>query len=572
MKKLINDPRHVVSDMLHGLIALYPGLSLLSEHGVLFRSDIEAVRNSQVAIISGGGSGHEPAHGGYIGSGMLSSAVAGEVFTSPTPDSILAAIQHVTGAPGVLLVVKNYTGDRLNFGLAAELARSQGFAVETVIVADDVALSGLESHAGARGLAGTVLIHKIAGAAAAAGQPVQAVAATARSAIAGLATIGLSLSAGTIPAVGKPSYLLSDDEVELGLGIHGEPGIRRMPLQRSDELASHIVQTITSAAQLGSGDRIAVVINNLGSLTAMELAIFGGRAIRSLQSLGMEIERVYSGAFVTSLDAVGVSLSILRVDDELLVLLDAPTSAPAWPNGARKPVGPIEERIIVSRPAAAGKVRQSNANPVLVRAIQAACRAVVSAEPRLTELDRASGDGDLGMNLARGATAVDTALSEDSFSDDAAVLELVASLFQSVVGGSSGPFYGVMLLRAAQGLREPPSGGTKSWARAALRACEAVAELGDAAPGDRTMLDALLPFAVEFNAAIDQGIPWPEALESAVRAAEAGAESTASMSPRRGRASYLGNRVIGHPDPGAIAVSIWLRALKTEISGHLAIS
>lgn len=556
--------------MLRGFIALHPGLSLLSEHHVLFRSDIEAIRESQVAIISGGGSGHEPAHGGYIGAGMLSAAVAGEVFTSPTPDSVFAAIRRVTGAPGVLLVVKNYTGDRLNFGLAAELGRSHGLAVETVIVADDIALSGSDSYAGARGLAGTVLVHKIAGACSAAGRPLIAVAATARSAAADLATIGLSLSAGTIPAVGKPSYLLADDEVELGLGIHGEPGIRRMPLQTANELAEHIVETITSAAQLRSGERIVVLINNLGSMTAMELGIFGGRAIRSLQSLGLEIERVYSGAFVTSLDAAGVSLSILRVGQERLTLLDAPTSAPAWPNGAQLPIGAIGERIISSGPTSArAKPRQSEMNPILRRAIQAVCRALIAAEPRLTELDQASGDGDLGMNLARGAEAIEAALSEYASDDEAVVLEALASRFQNVVGGSSGPFYGVMLLRAAQTLRDVPVRDANGWARAALRACEAVAELGDAAPGDRTMLDALLPFANEFDAAIHQAIPWPEALESAVRAAEAGAQSTASMSPRRGRASYLANRVIGHPDPGAIAVAIWLRALQGELSGHL---
>jgi ATP-dependent dihydroxyacetone kinase len=567
MKKLINAPKDVVRDMLRGFVALDPGLALLSEERVLFRSDIETVRDTQVAVISGGGSGHEPAHGGYLGAGMLSAAVAGEVFTSPTPDAVLAAIRQVTGTRGVLLIVKNYTGDRLNFGLAAEMARSEGISVETVTVADDIALSGLDQHAGARGLAGTVLVHKIAGAAAAAGQPLQKVADVARSAAADLATLGLSLSAGTVPAIGKPSYLLGEDEVELGLGIHGEPGIRRMPLRTADELAAQMVETVAVAAQLLAGERIVLLVNNLGATTAMELAIFGGAAVRALQSLGVRIERVYTGAFMTSLDAAGVSLSILRVNDERLALLDAPTSAPAWANPARKPIGKIDERIVVlgegNRARGSGS---RGANPILQSALRAACDALIAAEGRLTELDQASGDGDLGLSLARGAEAIQATIAEYPLDDPAATLRAVALQFQKVVGGSSGPFYSVMLLRASRALPGAAQVQVRDWARAALDGCEAIASLGDAKLGDRTMLDALLPFATEFDKAVQRGTTAAVALESAVRAAEAGAQATAAMLPRRGRASYLGERVIGNPDPGAIAVSIWLRAIQRALS------
>ncbi|HZS54301.1 MAG TPA: dihydroxyacetone kinase subunit DhaL [Bryobacteraceae bacterium] len=573
MKKLINAPANVVADMLQGFVALYPGLSLLSEQKVLFRSDIEAVRDIQVALVSGGGSGHEPAHGGYVGAGMLSAAVAGEVFTSPSPDSVLAAIRQVAGAPGVLLIIKNYTGDRLNFGLAAEMARSQGISVEAVTVADDIALAGSTEHAGARGLAGTVLIHKIAGAAAAAGQILRDVTLAARSAADDLATIGLSLSAGTVPAVGRPSYFLTDDEVELGLGIHGEPGVRRMALQSANDLAEQMLEKIVSAMELRSGTRVALLVNNLGATTAMELAIFGGHAVRVLQSRGMQIERVYSGPFVTSLDAAGVSLSILRVDDSRLALLDAPASAPGWPIAAREPVGDINKRVVMTpRRTEHRQARQRDTNPALRHVIQAVCEALITAEPRLTELDQASGDGDLGLNLARGAQAVQAALDGYPLHDPSAALQAIAGEFQQVVGGSSGPFYGVMLLRASQSLLRATNRDAKScqdakcWARAALDACEAISELGGALPGDRTMIDALMPFATEFNSAIQQEIACADALESAVNAAEAGAEATASMTPRRGRASYLGKRAIGSPDPGAVAVSIWLRAIQQSLA------
>lgn len=567
MKKLINAPENVVTDMLLGLVELYPGLSLFREQRVLFRSDIDVVRDTQVALISGGGSGHEPAHGGYIGAGMLSAAAAGEVFTSPTPSAILAAIEHVTGSLGAVLIVKNYTGDRLNFGLAAEIARSRNIPVEMVMVADDVALRGAGEHAGARGLAGTVLVHKIAGALAAEGRSLIAVAEGARSVAAEMATIGLSLSAGTVPTVGKPSYCLAEDEVEMGLGIHGEPGVRRMLLRQADDLADELVQTIVSAVQLRKPERIALMVNNLGATTPMELAIFGGRVVRAVQHRGLKIERIYSGAFMTSLDAAGVSISVLRVDNERLALLDAPTWAPAWPNAVQKTMGSAEQRIVAVRAAPSARGSETQAGRSRLReAISAACDALIRAEPQLTDLDRASGDGDLGVNLARGARAVKAAIPDLPLENAAGTLQAIASLFQETVGGTSGPLYAVMLVRASQSLQGAVKGaGPNNWARAALGGAEAVAELGGAALGDRTMLDALLPFATEFSAGVHLGLEISEALESAVRAAEAGAEATASMVPRRGRASYLGARALGQPDGGAVAVSVWLRAIQEAL-------
>ena len=214
MKKLINRPENVVHEMMQGFVATHGGLALLADHHVLVRADAEHVRNRQVAVISGGGSGHEPAHGGYVGAGMLSAAVAGEVFTSPSPDAVYAGIQAVGGEPGALLIVKNYTGDRLNFGLAAEMARAEGIPTEIVVVADDVALAGTPQYAGARGIAGTVLVHKVAGAAAAEGKSLREVAAIAQEAASAVATMGVALSAGAVPTTGKPSFVLDEEEVD----------------------------------------------------------------------------------------------------------------------------------------------------------------------------------------------------------------------------------------------------------------------------------------------------------------------------------------------------------------------
>ena len=224
MKKLINDPRHVVREMLEGLVDLSPDQALLGEEGVVVRADLPPPEARPVAVLSGGGSGHEPAHAGYVGAGLLSAAIAGDVFTSPSVDAIVAAIRAVAGPAGAVLVVKNYTGDRLNFGLAAELAARDGIPCEMVVVADDVALHGIVEPERRRGIAGTVLIHKVAGAAAASGQSLHDVAAVARAAAASLGTMGVALGACTVPAAGKPGFTLGEDEIELGLGIHGEKG------------------------------------------------------------------------------------------------------------------------------------------------------------------------------------------------------------------------------------------------------------------------------------------------------------------------------------------------------------
>ncbi|HTU47291.1 MAG TPA: dihydroxyacetone kinase subunit DhaL [Bryobacteraceae bacterium] len=568
MKKLINRPEHVVREMLEGLLAIYPHLSLLANHNVLMRSDAKEISERAVALISGGGSGHEPAHAGYIGAGMLTAAVAGEVFTSPDPESVLAAIQAVAGLPGVLLIVKNYTGDRLNFGLAAEMARSRGIAVETVIVGDDVALAGTEHYAGARGIAGTVLVHKIAGAAAAEGRTLPEVAAIAKAAAEAVATMGVSLSAGTLPAASKPTYTLGEQEIEIGLGIHGEPGVRRAPLQPADEIADQLIEAILSAQPWAPGERVAVLVNNLGATTPMEMAIFTRRVLRVLASRNLVVERVYCGTFMSSLDAAGVSLSFLRVDDERLRRLDAPTTAPAWPSISRRRPEPLPSRIVASdrlQPVPHQEWPYPGKKTRLQLAIEAACSALLDAEDRLTEMDRIVGDGDLGIGLARAARAIAEVLPIYSVFSAAEALKGIGMTVQSALAGSSGPLYGVFLLRAAQSLAGENTDDPKSWAQGALEGCDAISSIGGASAGDRTMLDALLPFAKTFKAALDQNRSLSEALETAVSAAEAGAAETARMLPRRGRSSYLGERAIGHPDPGAMAVAIWLRAAASAI-------
>ena len=344
MKKLINDPRAVVREMLEGLVDLVPDQALLEGEDVVVRAGLPPYdERREVAVLSGGGSGHEPAHAGYVGAGMLHAAVSGDVFTSPSVDAVLAAIRAVAGPPGLLLIIKNYTGDRLNFGLAAELARAEGIAVETVVVADDVALRDTVEPERRRGIAGTVLVHKVAGAAAAAGLTLQEVAREARTTASLLGTMGVALGPCTVPAAGRPGFTLGDDEVELGLGIHGERGVERPTLRRADELVETILGTILADRGPGHGDRVALLVNGLGATPPMELAIVARRAIAVLRERGLTVTRAWSGNLLTALEMPGMSLTVLPVDEARLQRLDAPTEAPAWPGGGR--IGPARKIV-----------------------------------------------------------------------------------------------------------------------------------------------------------------------------------------------------------------------------------
>ncbi|NYH26606.1 dihydroxyacetone kinase subunit DhaK [Paraburkholderia bryophila] len=572
MKKLINDVSAVVPDMLDGLAALNPNLSLLQGGSIVVRADAEsAAARGEVALISGGGSGHEPAHGGYVGAGMLSAAVAGEVFTSPSTDAVLDAIRAVAGAAGVLLIVKNYTGDRFNFGLAAEIARAEGIPTEMVIVADDVALTASGDHAGRRGLAGTVLVHKIAGAAAAGGRSLPEVARIAREVAGALGTMGVALTPCTVPAAGKPGFELADNEIEWGLGIHGEPGVERGAMESADVIVGKLLAKIVGDLSLQAGERVALLVNNLGGTPSSELNVVAGSALRYLAGKGFKVERAWAGTFLSALEMAGVSLSLLRVDDERLRWLDAASHTSAWPALSGR-VAQVSVRPAPAKPDCVSGPTLSREAP-LRRAIEAVCACLLEAEPTLTEMDQRVGDGDLGISLSRGARAIlgeiDTYPAE---STPGAVLRSISATVRRVVGGTSGPLYAVMLVRAAVTL-EQSSGTTatpatatatataQNWAAAFSAGVIRLMELGGARPGDRTMVDALKPAADALQSALASSNETGEALKAAVDAATEGAAQTASMHPRRGRSSYVGDRALGHVDPGAHAVALWLAAI-----------
>lgn len=553
MKKLINDPRSVVREMLEGTVDVHPALALLEDEQVVVHVKPAGVEDRRVAIVSGGGSGHEPAHVGYIGNGMLSAAVVGDVFTSPSVDAVLAAIRQVRTESGVLLIVKNYTGDRLNFGLAAELARAEGIEVEMVLVADDVALRDNVPLDRRRGIAGTVLVHKLAGAAALRGASLAEVAATARAAAADVRSMGVGLGPCIVPAAGLPGYELGRDEIELGLGIHGEKGASRVKAAPADELVDVVLEQILEDRPLAPGQEAALLVNGLGGTPPMELSIVMRRALQYLRQKGLVVSRVWVGNFMTALEMPGFSISVIPVDRERLQLLDSPTDAPGW----SLPYLPAAQRTVIE-----GGRRHSEAPGSLVltpyaasmkRVVRAAAEALLAAEEQLTELDARAGDGDLGASLARGATAV-LNLPDRSYESPEALLRSMSGAIRRAIGGSSGPFYAVGLIRAAMALRGSDRPGAAEWQAALAAGIAGIAALGGAKRGDRTMLDALVP-------ALEAWSTDAATFGAAARAAEAGALATATLQPRQGRASYLGERALGIPDGGAVAVSIWMAAV-----------
>ena len=321
MKKLINSPDDVIAEALRGIDAADENVRVDHENRVIFRA--EPTRSGKVAVISGGGSGHEPLHGGFVGVGMLDAACAGQVFTSPTPDQMLAATVGTDAGAGVLHVVKNYTGDVMNFEMAAELASEQGVRVETVVVADDVAVEDSLYTAGRRGVGLTVLLEKIVGAAAEEGRDLDAVVEVANKVNANGRSMGMALTSCTVPAAGKPTFDLPEDQMEIGIGIHGEPGRHREPLTGAKDIARQLVEPILADHDFAGSETI-VMVNGMGGTPLIELYLMYGEVRALLDAAGVRVVRNLVGNYITSLDMAGCSVTVLKTDDELLALWDAP--------------------------------------------------------------------------------------------------------------------------------------------------------------------------------------------------------------------------------------------------------
>jgi triose/dihydroxyacetone kinase / FAD-AMP lyase (cyclizing) len=531
MAQFINTKENIVTEAVDGLVAASGGkLARLDGYPhirVVVRNDWD---KSKVALISGGGSGHEPAHAGFVGEGMLTAAVCGDIFASPTVDAVLAGILAVTGSSGCLLIVKNYTGDRLNFGLAAERARQFGLNVEIVIVDDDVALPDLPQ---ARGVAGTLFVHKIAGALAENGADLAHVAAAARKVVSKTKSIGMSLNTCTIPGSPKEDRI-PPGMAELGLGIHGEAGVEQVEFKDASEAVAAMVERLSAAME--EKPHVAMV-NNLGGTSVIEMSIILNEIRRS--AIGERITHVIGpAAMMTSLDMHGFSISVYPADDAEIALLKQHTPLAAWPRVSR--LGQVEVQAlpdgltpVVPMPSIHKPTRE-----FLTRC----CEVLIAAENDLNALDAKSGDGDTGSTLAGAARALISAMDRLPLADHTQLYRAIGLELSKTMGGS----FGVLLAIFFAATGDAASSG--------LPMCEALQaglrrmqEIGGARPGDRTMVDALAP-------ALDV---LEESLPEAAKAARAGADRTAHMSKANaGRASYVNAKhLVGHADPGAEAVA-----------------
>lgn len=324
MKKIINKPNNVVSEALIGMVKVHPELKYSENLEVISRKQ----KSKKVGVVAGGGSGHEPAHAGYVGKGMLDAAVAGNIFSSPSPDRIIKGIEEANSGEGVLLIIKNYSGDIMNFGMASDMAEMEDIRVESVVVKDDVAVPDSTYSTGRRGIAGTVFVHKIAGAKAESGANLDEVKAAAEKAIANIRSMGMAMSPCTLPAVGKPGFELGENEIEIGMGIHGEPGVERTGVKTAAEIAEVLLNKILEDYDY-SNSEVALLVNGLGATPLMELYILANEVEKILTLKGIKIHKAFVGNYMTAIDMSGCSLTLLKLDDELKELLDAPCDTPA---------------------------------------------------------------------------------------------------------------------------------------------------------------------------------------------------------------------------------------------------
>jgi len=326
MKKIINSPDNVVVELCRGIVLAHPELDFIEKYKVIKKKE---VNSDKVSLISGGGSGHEPAHAGFVGKGMLDAAVCGDVFASPSTIQVYNAILATQSKKGTLLIIKNYSGDCMNFDAAADMAQDDDITVEKVYVNDDVAVKDSLYTVGRRGVAGTVLVHKIAGAAAEMGKSLEEVKAVAEKVIANVRSIGFALTSCTVPAKGSPTFTLGEDEIEFGVGIHGEPGIAREKLTSADELAEKMVDKIVTDLPYKEGDEVTLLVNGLGGTPLQELYLLNNSVSGAISKRGIKIYKTLVGNYMTSIDMAGASVTLLKLDDELKALLDSPSDAPA---------------------------------------------------------------------------------------------------------------------------------------------------------------------------------------------------------------------------------------------------
>lgn len=575
MKKIINAPETLVWEMGGGIALAHPDLEFLEKYKIVRRRNLN---RDKVCLISGGGSGHEPAHAGFVGKGMLDAAVCGDIFASPSQIQVYQAIRETASAKGTLLIIKNYSGDVMNFKNAAYLAEEDGIHVDYVKVDDDIAVQDSLYTVGRRGVAGTVFVHKIAGACAERGGDLATVKAAAEKAIQNTRSIGFALTSCTVPAKGTPTFDIGADEMEYGVGIHGEPGICREKQMSADEIAKRTVQALLDDLHPeGENVEVAVLINGAGATPLQELYVLNHSVIRELTRHHVRASRCFVGNFMTSIDMAGASVSLLLLDDELKGLLDEPSSAPAFRVDGPAETIPFRELNIFSGQDSADneppKVDPAYANVSgrtislenMILMVECMRESIIRNEVPFCEIDAHAGDGDFGMSVAKGFRQLRREWQEILDDPDLTIgsfLDACSLVIMEYCGGASGPIWGSAFRAAGKYAGDRWQLTMPEFAEMMQAAVSGIQKTGErsfgrgAVVGDKTLIDALVPCADTWTACAASDCSVQEALRRGAEAAVAGAKETEKIVARMGRAGTVGERSIGYPDAGAYGLGV----------------
>ncbi len=582
MKKIMNQPETLVMEMCNGMVMAHPELELLKTYKVIKKKEMN---ENKVTLISGGGSGHEPAHAGLVGKGMLDAAVCGDVFASPSQIQVYQAIKATASKKGTLLIIKNYSGDIMNFKNGAQLASEDGIQVEYVRVDDDIAVEDSLYTVGRRGVAGVVLVHKIAGAAAEEGMDLMQVKAVTEKAAANVRTIGLALTSCTVPASGSPTFKLGEDEMEYGVGIHGEPGRKREKMMTANELAFRMTNDLMKDIGLNENAEIAVLINGFGGTPLQELYLFNNAVTRELSKRNIRINRTFVGNYMTSIDMAGISLTVMKLDDELKTLLSKECNTPAF-----KVDGPVEsvEYVDINDHEDEKEVffetetEEEHAiikNEVItlnnmIYLVDKMSEIINKNEVPFCELDTHAGDGDFGMSVAKGFKQLKrgwSSILNQEHLNMGTFLDACSMIIMEHCGGASGPIWGGAFRAASKAVEEKMEltvGEFAEMLQATLKGIQSVGERSfgrGAEVGDKTLVDALVPCVNAWLESAAAGTDIKTAFENGAEAAVKGAEYTKEIVARMGRAGAVGERSLGYPDAGAYALGV----IFTELSRSL---
>ncbi|EJQ61334.1 dihydroxyacetone kinase subunit DhaK [Bacillus mycoides] len=582
MKKIINKPETLVMEMCNGMVMAHPELELLKKYKVIKKKEMN---ENKVTLISGGGSGHEPAHAGLVGKGMLDAAVCGDVFASPSQIQVYQAIKETASKKGTLLIIKNYSGDIMNFKNGAHLATEDGIEVDYVKVDDDIAVEDSLYTVGRRGVAGVILVHKIAGAAAEAGMDLGAVKAIAEKAAANVRTIGLALTSCTVPASGSPTFTLAEDEMEYGVGIHGEPGIKREKTLSADELANRMTNDLIKDLGVKDGEEIALLVNGFGGTPLQELYLFNNAVTRELAARNIKINRVFVGNYMTSIDMAGMSLTVMKLDDELKTLLSKECNTPAF-----KVDGPVESVEYVNvledveEKEVSFEIETAEEHAVIkdnvitlnnmIYLVDKMSDIIIKNEVPFCELDTHAGDGDFGMSVAKGFKQLKREWHSIVDQENVTIgsfLDGCSMIIMEHCGGASGPIWGGAFRAASKAAGEKRELTAKEFAEILQAALQGIQSIGErsfgrgAVVGDKTLVDALAPCVDSWIDSASNGTDVKTAFEKGAEAAVKGAEYTKEIVARMGRAGTVGERSLGYPDAGAHALGV----IFTEIAGSL---